>query len=135
MENTKYLEWDEKLTVEQWTAKFRIARKTELVECMGDVCGYGLELVRHWIKNKTYSKDKDELYEATKAAYDNDLIGGFFYEVLENWHSSDWRGKKGQLPSPNQIFEHALKYRHQIKQAYETQKAVIKWETTEISLD
>ncbi len=28
--------------------------------------------------------------------------------VLEDWYAADWRGKKGQVPTPPQLFERAL---------------------------
>lgn len=92
--------------------------KHELLYGLAEQIGTGADLVKFWGTRKS-GHESCELEQAHHEAARNLWEEGFIPEclpsVLEHWNLNDWRGKKGQLPTPNQFFEEALKWRSALK--------------------
>ena len=92
--------------------------KHELLYGLAEQIGTGADLVKFWDKRKA-GHESTELAQAHHEAARNLWEEGFIPEclpsVIEHWNANDWRGKKGQPPTPNQFFEEALKWRSALK--------------------
>ena len=92
--------------------------KLELLYGLAEQIGTGADLVKFWDKRKS-GHESTELEQAHHEAARNLWEEGFIPEclpsVIEHWNANDWRGKKGQLPTPNHFFEEALKWRSALK--------------------
>jgi hypothetical protein len=92
--------------------------KHELLYGLAEQIGTGADLVKFW-DNRKAGHESTELAQAHHEAARNLWEEGFIPEclpsVIEHWNANDWRGKKGQLPTPNQFFEEALKWRSALK--------------------
>ena len=90
-----------------WQTHERIF-KTEIMEQLAKACGYGTKLVQHWLRDRI-NPAAAEFFDTCKLFYNHELPGYFISgTVLEDWYANDWRGKKGQVPTPPQLFERAL---------------------------
>lgn len=114
IENESYLERFSDEARAQAASKI----KHELLYGLAEQIGTGADLVKFWGKRKS-GHESSELEQAHHEAARNLWEEGFIPEclpnVIEHWNSHDWRGKKGQLPTPNQFFEEALKWRSALK--------------------
>ena len=91
-----------------WKAAGQHGYKTDIMEQLAKACGYGTKLVQHWVRDRI-NPAAVEFFEACKLCNDYELPGYFISgTVLEDWYANDWRGKKGQVPTPPQLFERAL---------------------------
>ena len=91
-----------------WKAAGQHGYKTDIMEQLAKACGYGTKLVQHWVRDRI-NPAAVEFFEACKLCNDYELPGYFISgTVLEDWYANDWRGKKGQVPTPMQLVERAL---------------------------
>ena len=91
-----------------WKAAGQHGYKTDIMEQLAKACGYGTKLVQHWVRDRI-NPAAAEFFDTCKLFYNHELPGYFISgTVLEEWYSADWRGKKGQVPTPTQLFERAL---------------------------
>ena len=91
-----------------WKAAGQHGYKTDIMEQLAKACGYGTKLVQHWLRDRMNPAAVD-FFEACKLCWEYELPGYFMSgTVLEDWYANDWRGKKGQVPTPPQLFERAL---------------------------
>ena len=80
----------------------------DCLQQLAKACGYGTKLVQHWVRDRL-NPAAVEFFEACKLCNEYELPGYFMSgTVLEDWYAGDWRGKKGQVPTPPQLFERAL---------------------------
>ena len=91
-----------------WKAAGQHGYKTDIMEQLAKACGYGTKLVQHWVRDRINPAAVD-FFEACKLCNEYELPGYFISgTVLEEWYANDWRGKKGQVPTPMQLVERAL---------------------------
>ncbi len=94
--------------IAEWKKESERDYKTDIMEQLAKSCGYGVRLVQHWGRNKI-TPAAIEFFDTCTACYENELPGYFLSgTVLEDWYAKDWRGVKGQIPTPPQLFERAL---------------------------
>ncbi len=112
--DVNYLEWGSE------ESRSRVASKVkhELLYGLADEVGTGGELVRFWAK-QPHGHESTEYekahHEAAKHLWEEGFIPECLPEITEHWNNNDWRGKKGQRPTPLQFFEEALKWRARLK--------------------
>jgi len=80
-----------------------------------NVLGYRMALVKHLLN--TNPKVVDELNAASELLSDLDIAPEHFEGALDDWKISDWRGRKGERPTPIQFAEHcALWFENKARQ-------------------
>lgn len=104
----KYLDWLVPPTAEDKARTDRVEKKY-VIEQMARQCGVGEKLADYWMKNDIKTPEAVAFFAACKSVYDEDIPAGFLYSAREAWDTKDWRGKKGQLPTPAQLMEQALR--------------------------
>ena len=75
---------------------------------LAEICGYGVKLVKYWGLHKSSSPEARNFFEVCKLAYEENMVDSFWMEVYEDWKANDWRGQKGQRPTPQLAFERGL---------------------------
>ena len=92
--------------------------KHELLYGLANEIGTGADLIVFWGKQRI-GHESSELerahHEAARNLWDEGFIPEVLPQITEHWNSHDWRGKKGQPPTPLQFFEEALKWRSALK--------------------
>lgn len=114
IQNDSYLEWasDE--------ARAEVARKIkyELLYGLAEEVGTGADLINFWAKQRS-GHDSTELekahHDAARHLWEEGFIPECLASITEHWNLHDWRGKKGQRPTPAQFVEEALKWRSALK--------------------
>ena len=83
--------------------------KEYVIEQMARQCEIGDKLVAFWLKHNTKTPEAISFFAACKNVYDEGIPAGWLYTAREQWDTKDWRGKKGQAPTPAQLFDQALR--------------------------
>jgi len=105
-----YLEWGSEKSQQAVEKKI----KYELLYRLADEIGTGAELIRFWDKQRRGHDSSDQEqshHDAARHLWDEGFIPECLPDIMEHWNANDWRGKKGQRPTPMQFFEEALKWR------------------------
>lgn len=91
-----------------WRKQYMHCEKTSIMEELAVSCGYGVLLVQFWLRNRL-NPAAVEFYDVCKLCYEHELTGHLLSgTILADWHANDWRGIKGQKPTPMQLFERGL---------------------------
>ena len=99
-----YSDWIKPAT-EDDNKRYALAEKNYLIEQMARQCEIGEKLVNYWLKSNSKIPEATQFFDACKLMYDESVPAGFLYSAREHWDTKDWRGKKGQLPTPAQLAE------------------------------
>ena len=109
-----YLEWgsDE--------ARAVVSQKIKhgLLYGLADEVGTGGELVKFWGRQRVGHESTEQEqahHDAARHLWEEGFIPECLSEITEHWNNNDWRGKKGQRPTPLQFFEEALKWRARLR--------------------
>jgi predicted RNA-binding protein with PUA-like domain len=109
MTNTKdYSDWLKPITEED-KKRYALVEKNYVIEQMARQCEIGDKLVSYWLRSNTKIPEATQFFDACKLVYDENIPAGFLYSAREYWDTRDWRGKKGQLPTPIQLAETAMR--------------------------
>lgn len=91
-----------------WRKQYMRCEKTCIMEELAKSCGYGILLVQFWLRNRLNPSAID-FYEVCTLCYEHELTGHLLSgTILADWYANDWRGVKGQKPTPIQLFERGL---------------------------
>lgn len=90
-------------------SRYDRTEKLYVIEQMARQCEIGEKLVAYWLKHNTKEPDAIAFFGACREVFDEHIPAGFLYTARERWDTHDWRGKKGQLPTPKQLLEQALR--------------------------
>ena len=82
------------------------------------VLGYSLPLVEYWLDNKP--SKIDELNDAAKLIANLNIGVTQLELALGDWQQNDWRGIKGERPTPSQFAEHSALWWQSFKRTQET---------------
>ena len=92
--------------------------KHELLYGLAEELGTGIDLIHFWAKQRS-GHESTELerahHDAARHLWEEGFIPECLASITEHWNSHDWRGKKGQRPTPAQFVEEALKWRSALK--------------------
>ena len=96
--------------------------KTGIRDELAKACGFGVHLVKHWMSDPANVSGK-EFVTACELCYANELPGGFLSgTALEEWYEKDWRGIRGQPPTPILLFERALMVKSRLETELEAER-------------
>ena len=105
-----------KAAIAEFHQRYDRINKREIIEQLAIACGIGDLLAAHWMEHSTSSPEAIAFFDACKLCFENNLHGYFLSgSVLEDWQSKDWRGKKGETPTPAMMFEHGLKVKGRLR--------------------
>ena len=112
------------VAITEYHKSYDKTNKLEIIEQLAIACGIGELLAAHWMENSTSNPDAVAFFNACKLCFENNLHGYFISgSVLEDWQSKDWRGKKGETPTPAMMFEHGLKVKARLRREGDDERA------------
>ncbi len=83
--------------------------KRYVMEQMARQCEIGEALVAYWMKHETSTPEATAFFASCRECFAEGVPAGYLYTAREQWDTKDWRGKKGQIPTPPQLLEQALR--------------------------
>ena len=103
-----YLDWITPRSADE-NLRYARAEKKYVIEQMARQCDVGEKLVDYWMKHDTKNPEAVAFFAACKGLFDEGIPAGYLYTAREAWDTKDWRGKKGQSPTPAQLLEQSLR--------------------------
>jgi len=89
-----------------------------MFKALTNTLGIPKELVRYW--NEHHPKKTDDLRHATELLVAVQFPVTELKATLEDWMTTDWRGKQGTLPTGGQLAEHGIQRRNTIQRVQTT---------------
>ena len=118
---------DDATVVNAYKLKHERIIKEGIRHGLAEICGYGVKLVKYWGLHKSSSPEATNFFEMCKLAYEENMVDTFWLEVYEDWKANDWRGQKGQRPTPQLAFERGL----MLLQRFENEREADRTKVTE----